>query len=133
MAGIHALIGIGEGLITAGALAFVRTARPELLAEGSKAAAGKAVWIGGLAIAVLLAVLSPLASAHPDGLEWVAEQQGFLDLARGPLYGIIPDYAVPGLSNEALATVLAGIVGVAIVFGAALGVAYLRKRRTPAL
>ena len=60
MAGIHALIGIGEGLITAGALAFVRTARPELLAEGSKATAGKAVWIGGLALAVLLA--DPLAA-----------------------------------------------------------------------
>ncbi len=134
MAGIHALIGIGEGLITAGALAFVRAARPELVSEGSApATSGRAVWIGGLAIAVLLAVLSPLASAHPDGLEWVAERQGFLDMARGPLFGVIPDYAVPGLSNEALATILAGIVGVAIVFGAALGVAYLRKRRMPAL
>ncbi|MEX2599695.1 MAG: energy-coupling factor ABC transporter permease [Dehalococcoidia bacterium] len=31
MVGVHALIGIGEGLITVGALAFVRAARPDLL------------------------------------------------------------------------------------------------------
>jgi cobalt/nickel transport system permease protein len=31
MLGVHALIGIGEALITLGALALVRRARPELL------------------------------------------------------------------------------------------------------
>lgn len=31
MAGVHALIGIGEGLITAGVLAFLSVARPDLL------------------------------------------------------------------------------------------------------
>ncbi|HVF99343.1 MAG TPA: energy-coupling factor ABC transporter permease, partial [Chloroflexia bacterium] len=34
MGGIHALIGIGEGLITAGALAFVSATRPDLLKLG---------------------------------------------------------------------------------------------------
>jgi hypothetical protein len=72
-------------------------------------------------------VLSPLASAHPDGLEWVAEQKGFLEAARGPLYQIIPDYTFPGISNAALATIMAGIVGVLLVFGVALGVAYVRR------
>ncbi len=33
MAGVHALIGIGEALITVGALAFIRQARPDLLGE----------------------------------------------------------------------------------------------------
>jgi hypothetical protein len=32
----------------------------------------------------LLVVLSLLASAYPDGLEWVAAQKGFLDAARHP-------------------------------------------------
>lgn len=32
MSGVHALIGIGEGLITLGVLAFVRAAKPDLLA-----------------------------------------------------------------------------------------------------
>lgn len=124
MGGIHAIIGIGEALITLGALAFVYTARRDLLeGEGTSVKAGKLVWSGGLVIALLLAILSPLASAHPDGLEWVAEQKGFLEAAQGPLYEIIPDYLFPGIPNETLATILAGIVGTLIVFGAALGMA----------
>ncbi|MBN1874847.1 MAG: energy-coupling factor ABC transporter permease [Anaerolineae bacterium] len=130
MAGIHALIGIGEGLITAGALAFLYATRRELLTVGdAQPVGGKMVWIAGLVIAGLLAIISPLASAHPDGLEWVAEQKGFLDTAQEPLYAIIPDYVLPGISNEALATILAGIVGALLVFGAAIGVAYMRRKR----
>ncbi len=131
MGGIHMLIGIGEGLITVGALAFVHAARRDLLHIGEAApTGGKAVWVGGLVIALLLAVLSPLASAHPDGLEWVAEQKGFLDTAQQPLYNLIPDYVFPGISNEALATIVAGIVGTLIVFGVALGLAFWRRRKT---
>jgi cobalt/nickel transport system permease protein len=128
MGGIHMIIGIGEGLITVGALAFLYAARRDLLHLGQAAPqGGKAVWFGGLAIAALLAVLSPLASAHPDGLEWVAGQKGFLDAARAPLYKIIPDYTFPGISNATLATIVAGIIGVLLVFGVALGVAYMRR------
>ena len=58
------------------------------------------MWVGGLLIAVLLAIASPLASAHPDGLEWVAEQRGFLGLAQGPLYEIMPDYVFPGFATR---------------------------------
>jgi len=129
MAGIHALIGIGEGLITAGALAFVASARSDLLTpEEIPTPASRSLWVGGLALAVLLAVISPIASAHPDGLEWVAEQQGFLGRAQTPLYDLMPDYLLPGISNEALATVLAGIVGVGLVLMATLGVAVGRRR-----
>jgi len=128
MGGIHALIGIGEGLITIGALAFIYAARRDLLQVGQAApAGGKAIWVVGLGIAILLTVFSPLASAHPDGLEWVAEQKGFLDVAQGPLFEIIPDYVFPGITNEAFATILAGIAGTLIVFGVALGVAYTRR------
>jgi cobalt/nickel transport system permease protein len=131
MGGIHMLIGAGEGLITVGALAFLFTARRDLLHQGEATPkGGKAIWAGGLVIAVLLAVLSPLASARPDGLEWVAEQKGFLEAARNPLYNLIPDYVFPGITNEAYATILAGIVGVIIVFGLALGVAILRRKKS---
>jgi len=130
MGGIHMLIGVGEGLITAGALAFLYAARRDLLHVGEAAPkGGKAIWVGGLSIAALLAVLSPLASAHPDGLEWVAEQKGFLEAARAPLYNIVPDYVFPGISNTALATIIAGILGALIVFGVALGAAYWRKNK----
>jgi cobalt/nickel transport system permease protein len=133
MGGIHMLIGIGEGLITVGALAFLYSARRDLLQPGEETRrGGRAIWIGGLVLAVLLAVLSPLASAHPDGLEWVAGQKGFLDSAQGPLYEIIPDYVFPGVSSEALATIVAGIIGVLIVFGVALAVAYSRRKKSVA-
>jgi cobalt/nickel transport system permease protein len=133
MSGIHALIGIGEGLITVGALVFIYAARRDLIQEGAAApAGGKAIWVVGLGVAILLAIFSPLASAHPDGLEWVAEQKGFLDAAQGPLFEIIPDYVFPGITNEAFATILAGIIGSLIVFGVALGVAYMRRSQKAA-
>jgi cobalt/nickel transport system permease protein len=130
MAGVHALIGIGEGLITVGTLAFLYASRRDLVRAGPEGTrAGGVVWAFGLGIALLLAVLSPLASANPDGLEWVAQKQGFLEAARGPFYNLIPDYVLPGVSNEALATILAGIVGTLIVFGVALGIAVVRRSR----
>jgi cobalt/nickel transport system permease protein len=133
MAGIHALIGIGEGLITAGALALIYASRPDLLQAGlGKQAGGVALWVVGLIIAVALAIASPLASAYPDGLEWVAEQRGFLDAAQRPAYEVIPDYVLPGVSNEALATILAGIIGTLLVFGIAAAVAYSRRNRKAA-
>lgn len=115
---IHALIGVGEGLITLGALAFVNATRKELVepsAEKTKGTAG--ILIFGSVLAIALAILSPLASSNPDGLEWVAEQNGFIDRAQDAVYEIIPDYAVPGIQNEAVATILAGVIGAAMVFG----------------
>ena len=130
MGAIHALIGIGEGLITIGALAFIYASRPDLLNIGKERPAGGAVvWVVGLLIALTLAIASPLASIHPDGLEWVAAQKGFLQAARGPLYRILPNYVLPGFSNKSLATVLAGIIGTLIVFGAVLAIAYTRRSR----
>jgi len=138
MAVVHALIGVGEGLITVGAVAFVYAARPDLLQAGearqegkSASRGGRAVWVAGLLLALGLAVASPLASSNPDGLEWVAEQGGFLDTARGSLYQVIPDYLLPGISNQTLATILAGVIGVLIVFCVVVGVAYLRRNRQP--
>ncbi|MGQ9466816.1 MAG: energy-coupling factor ABC transporter permease [Anaerolineae bacterium] len=130
MAGIHALIGIGEGLITLGALALVTATRPDLVeAERAPAPAGmRWVW-GALAIALILAIFSPLASPYPDGLERVAENFGFIEHAQGPLYEVIPDYVFPGISNEALATIAAGIVGTLIVYGIAVGLAAFLRRR----
>ncbi|MFM8323182.1 MAG: energy-coupling factor ABC transporter permease [Chloroflexota bacterium] len=130
MAGIHAVIGLGEALITVGALALIKATRGDLLAEETAGAGSStALWVGGLVIALGLAVASPLASAHPDGLEWVAEQKGFLGLAQGPAYQLAPDYLVPGIANTTLATILAGVLGVLIVLGVSVGLAYARRRK----
>lgn len=134
MAGIHAIIGLGEALITVGALSFVYASRRDLLqAEGARTVGGKAIWAGGIGIALLLVVVSPLASSHPDGLEWVAGQNGFAQLARGPLYRLIPNYNLPGIHDPAVATILAGALGVLLVMGVSMAVAYTRRRRGSAV
>lgn len=130
MGGMHMLIGIGEGLITVGGLALLSAARRDLLTAGDvPTSGGRVLWLGGLAVAVLLALLSPWASAHPDGLEWVAEQQGFLETAQEAPFAIIPDYVFPGITDERLATILAGFVGLIVVGGVMLLVS-ARHRRT---
>jgi len=87
-------------------------------------------WVVGLLLALGVALLSPLASAHPDGLERVAEDEGFLDQAHDAPYEVIPDYAFPGIENDALATIVAGLVGTLFVFAMAYGLAWLLRRRS---
>lgn len=89
----------------------------------------------GLIISLVLAIfLSPFASSWPDGLEKVAKNIGFLSKGEGTelFHSPIPDYAIPGIANEAVATALAGAVGTLIAFGIAYGVGVLVKKRTQA-
>jgi hypothetical protein len=81
----------------------------------------------GLAAAIIVALFSPLASSHPDGLERVAEDKEILDEAKDPPYEIIADYVFPGVENERLATILSGLVGVAIVAAIGFGLAFAIK------
>ena len=77
---------------------------------------GRWWWAIGIAIAALVVViLAPLASSDPDGLERVAEDQGFIERAENFFSGLLGDYAIPGVDNEGLSTILAGLIGVAIV------------------
>ena len=90
---------------------------------------GRFWWVVGLAIAALIVVvLAPLASADPDGLERVAGDHGFLQSARDAIYSIIPDYTVPGVDGN-LSTILAGLIGIVIVFGLMVLVGRLLARR----
>jgi cobalt/nickel transport system permease protein len=130
MGGIHALIGIGEGLITLGALSFVYAARRDLLKLGQPhTASTRVVLFGGMLITLALAILSPLASRNPDGLNWVADQAGFLQNAKDPTYRIIPGYLFPGIANATIATIASAIFGALLVLGVALLVAYTRRHR----
>ena len=86
-------------------------------------------WIVGYLLAVGIAFLAPLASSSPDGLERVAEDKGFLEQAGNAPFSLISDYLFPGVDNEALATILAGVVGVTVVYLLVAGTAYLAYRR----
>jgi ABC-type Fe3+ transport system permease subunit len=59
----------------------------------------------------------------------VAERYGFLSSEQPPLYTLIPHYALPGISNQALSTILAGMIGALLVLIVALAVAYSRRSR----
>ena len=88
-------------------------------------------WLVGLALAALIViVLSPLASPDPDGLQRVAADEGFLEAARNALFAIIPGYNVPGVQGN-LSRILGGLIGVAVVFGlmVVVGRILVRRRR----
>jgi cobalt/nickel transport system permease protein len=60
----------------------------------------------------------------------VAEDQGFIEAAQDAPYEIIPDYVLPGVPDEAVATIGAGVVGTLIVAGIAFAAARVRRRAT---
>ena len=74
-------------------------------------------WLVGLALAALVVVvLAPLASSDPDGLERVAIDTGFAEQGAEAPYEILPDYSVPFLGDSAASLIVAGLVGVALLF-----------------
>lgn len=132
MLGVHALIGIGEALITVAALTFIARTAPDILAGVS--APTKASPVRRLAIGVVIAggvatLASLFASADPDGLEAVAEQLGFLDAGLSAPFELFPDYTIPGLDGTA-STVVAGLLGMIVVIGVLMALGRLARSRT---
>ncbi|MFI6501934.1 energy-coupling factor ABC transporter permease [Nonomuraea typhae] len=154
MGGVHLLIGIGEGLITAVTVGAVLAVRPDLVygaaglarplvlrgADGTTTevsakpaapvASGAGPFVlGGLGVTAILAgVVSFFASASPDGLERVAEDKGFIDQATDHLFGAwaLADYGEVG----GIPVGVAGIIGVGLTLLAGGGLAYaVRKRK----
>lgn len=126
MAGVHLLIGIGEGLITGGVLTYLATARPDLLPGEQQQFRG---WLVPVVSIILVAgVLSLFASAWPDGLEKVAENLGFIKLAE-EVRVIVPtplaDYGIEGLGE--IGTSIAGLIGATVCFAVAFGIAKVMK------
>ena len=147
MTGIHSLIGIGEGLITGAIVAAVLGVRPDLvygarkyqLATSRRLLPRRLATTGFVSVGLLVAVglivfVAPLADSNPDGLERVAQDQGFAVTAEDSAAEDSPlaDYGVAGVENDRTATVVAGLIGTILVF--AIGVAVLagvRRRRRP--
>jgi cobalt/nickel transport system permease protein len=117
MLGVHAIIGIGEALITVAAIAFIQRTRPDIIENSTESTpkGGKGWILGGLIASIAVVLISPLASADPDGLERVAEDLQFLGKGLDAPYQIIPDYTFPFLGETPASTILAGLIGIAIV------------------
>ncbi|MDZ8050021.1 MAG: energy-coupling factor ABC transporter permease [Aulosira sp. ZfuVER01] len=126
MTGTHILIGIGEGLITGGVLVYLARERPDLLPGEQHQFRGWLVPV--VSIFLVAGVLSLFASAWPDGLERVAANLGFIDLAK-QVRIIVPtplaDYSIKGLGT--IGTSIAGLVGAAVCFAVAFGIAKVVK------
>jgi cobalt/nickel transport system permease protein len=112
---VHALIGLGEAVITVSALAFILRTRPDLLGEGSESAkaSGGWAWVGGL-ITLAVVLISPLASTDPDGLNRVAMDLGFIANAQSGS-GLLAGYTIPFLAFTSLGKIAAGVIGVFVV------------------
>ncbi|GAB4578101.1 MAG: energy-coupling factor ABC transporter permease [Anaerolineales bacterium] len=128
MMSVHALIGLGEALITVAALAFIFRTRPDILAPTATTGTARGWVVAGMAVALFVVLLSPLASADPDGLERVAIDLGFIETAQGPSYEILPDYTIPFLGESALSTIGAGVIGMLVVAILAWGIMLLTRR-----
>lgn len=132
MAGVHMLVGLGEGIVTMLVVAAVGRLRPELLAPAATLPprAVGALVLGGVVVALaLVAFVAPSACGWPDGLERVAGALGFAHAATAPaLEAPWGDYLVPGLGSETAATIAAGATGTVAAF---LVAAFLAWRLVP--
>ena len=131
MLGVHMLIGIGEGLITALVLHSLARTSPHLLSQSPASRGSISVTLAwGLLITLGMALfVSPFACPWPDGLGKVAEHLGFQTVEMNPVVpALLPKYQMPNVASPALATALAGLAGTLVMFGLAWGVAYLLVR-----
>ncbi|MGZ3433510.1 MAG: energy-coupling factor ABC transporter permease [Isosphaeraceae bacterium] len=140
MALVHAVIGLGEAIITGLVVRFILLTRPDLIEQdptfalepqvrgGGPPRRWLAAILGGLGVALAVVVfLSPLASELPDGLEFVGQRIGFLaaESPSSPIPVPMPDYQfpLPSLEHVKAATAVAGLVGTLVVFAVSWGLA----------
>ncbi len=135
MQGIHLLIGIVEGVVTAAVVSFVWQVRPDIISEGTQPGVNKRS--KGIIVAFLIAALalggivSLYASANPDGLEWSigkvtdtelkgnTEIHSVLEKAQEKT-AILPDYGFKNPNEnagESAGTSFSGIAGAGITLG----------------
>jgi hypothetical protein len=98
----------------------------------NKLSTNKFVAAGFLVAALLAGGASYYASSHPDGLEKVAEDIGFIDSAKDSAVAGSPlaDYGIKGIDNARVSGGLAGILGI-IATGAVGGALFMFIRKKP--
>ncbi len=120
MAGVHMLIGIGEGLISALVYVAIQRTRPELIPENNLPAQpqkrGELIGYGLLAALGVAIFIAPFACSWPDGLEAVAGRLGFEQRVAAPIISApAPNYQMPGIHWAVGATAMAGALGSLVV------------------
>ena len=126
MAGIHALIGAGEGLITAMVLSAMAQTHPELVLKPQSAtpapshrplpAYGPLAAYGTIIALGLALFVSPFASQSPDGLDKTTQSLGAQSHASQLFPALMPDYTIQSLSTLQTSVSIAGAFGTLVVF-----------------
>jgi cobalt/nickel transport system permease protein len=129
MVGVHALIGVGEAILSVAAYNLLAGQRPDLLSE--RRAAGSEAWrLAAVLGCGLIAVC--LTSQSPDGLERVAKDHGFEEREQKVYDSApLPDYKLPGHEGWGSTYAAAGLgmaACAAVMFGLGAG---WRPRRRP--
>ena len=127
MVSVHALIGVGEGVITGLALGAVLRARPDIVAgvaDLNLNALSRATQVpmrtfvvgGGLVALLTGAVMSQFSVDRPDGLEYVSSEVGIGGPGTSSVLdnGVFASYATSGVSNKNLSLGIAGATGTLI-------------------
>jgi len=98
----------------------------------NKLSTNKFIAAGFLVAALLAGGASYYASSHPDGLEKVAKDIGFIDTAKDSAVANSPlaDYGIKGIDNARVSGGLAGILGI-IATGAVCGALFMFIRKKP--
>lgn len=86
------------------------------------------VIVGLIVAGAVVLLLAPAASENPDGLDRVSEDQEFAHKGKDAPYELLPDYTIPGIDNEWATVVLAGLVGVGIVFVVPMGIGFVLRQ-----
>lgn len=119
MTGIHAVIGMGEALVTMLVITAIERVRPDLVGSRIPVPRSRISFVAyALLVTLVIAVfIAPFASPWPDGLEKVASTFGFSAKAVPVASSMLAGYRVPGVENPGLAAGLAGGAGAVVVMG----------------
>jgi len=144
MVGVHVLIGIGEGVISALVVGAVLASRPDLVRGAQdldpadledRPRVGMRVFAlaGLLVTAVVAVVVSQFAVDDPDGLERVATDEGFITSARDHAldHSVFADYATSGIDNANVSLAVAGLTGAALTLLIGYGLISATRHRQP--
>ena len=149
---IHLAIGIIEGLVTWGVLAFIARTEPALLDSSSQTAKPRFAIAAFAAGCIILAgVVSWFASTNPDGLVWsIAKIIGSVPVrnadhgihawlaAMQQRLAILPDYSFKttrvangGDPASGFQTSIAGLTGSVLVLASAIAAGFVIRKRMP--
>lgn len=125
MVNVHMLIGIGEGLATGLIVLAVLRTRPELIITADVAQPAAALGTIGYGLLLcfgLAAFVAPFACPWSDGLDSVAKALGFFHTEQSGFQPPLANYHLPWTSAT-MATAVAALIGTAVAFVAAYGLA----------